>query len=80
VCSSDLATLKEVEANLDRLKHLPVTIFWGEKDWCFTPYFREQFERRFPGAEVHRYEDCGHYVVEDAIDRIRPRVVELCPP
>lgn len=74
------STLVGVDEGLKRLAHLPVTIFWGERDWCFTPYFREQFQLRFPNAEVHKYEDAGHYVVEDAIERIRPRVVELCAP
>lgn len=71
-------TLQAVDAGLASLRHLPVHLFWGEKDWCFTPYFREQFQLRFPDAEVNRYEDAGHYVVEDAIDRIRPRVHALC--
>ena len=25
-----------------------------------------EWERRFPGAEVHRFADAGHYVLEDA--------------
>ena len=32
--------------------------------------FREEFERRFPDAEVHKFENAGHYVLEDAGDEI----------
>ena len=42
------------------------------KDWCFTPAFLERFLDFFPDAEVHRLEDAGHYVVEDAHERIVP--------
>jgi haloalkane dehalogenase len=52
----------------------PALIAWGERDWCFTPAFRQEFERRLPGAEVERYADAGHYVMEDAVDRIVPRI------
>ena len=41
-------------------------ILWGERDWCFTPHFREEWERRFPDAEVVRFEQAGHYLFEDA--------------
>jgi haloalkane dehalogenase len=68
-----MATLKEVEAGLSRLADKPMLIAWGEKDWCFTPAFRAEWERRFPRARVVRFEDAGHYVIEDA----RERVVEL---
>ena len=60
------STLKGVEANLARLAHLPVLLDWGERDWCFTPKFRETFQRHFPAATVIRHDDCGHYLCEDA--------------
>ncbi len=64
------ATLTGVEANLARLAHLPVHISWGERDWCFTPRFRETFQRHFPHATVVRHEDAGHYLCEDARDAL----------
>ena len=30
-----------------------VAFFWGERDWCFTPAFREEWQRRLPEAAVH---------------------------
>jgi pimeloyl-ACP methyl ester carboxylesterase len=64
--------LGRIEVSLSRLKDTPVALFWGDKDWCFTPRFRARFEREFPAAEVHAWQDCGHYVVEDAHERILP--------
>ena len=70
-------TLEEVEAGLARFGDRPMLLVWGERDWCFTPHFREEFERRFPQAESCPIGDAGHYVFEDAHERIIPRVREF---
>lgn len=64
--------LQEIEQRLPRLAHLPTIIFWGMKDFCFTPLYLNEWRRRFPKATVHTFDDAGHYVVEDATDRILP--------
>lgn len=64
--------LQEIEQRLPQLAHLPTMIFWGMKDFCFTPRYLDQWRRRFPKAIVHSFNDAGHYVVEDAADRILP--------
>jgi pimeloyl-ACP methyl ester carboxylesterase len=66
------ATLKGVEDGLGTFAKHPMQIIWGEQDWCFTPRFREGWQSRFPQAEVHPLGDAGHYVVEDAVERITP--------
>lgn len=58
--------LVAVEEALERFRERPTLILWGERDWCFTPRFRQEWERRFPSAEVVRFEDAGHYLTEDA--------------
>jgi haloalkane dehalogenase len=68
------ATLLELEEGLSRLNDKPMLLVWGERDWCFTPAFREEFQRRFPRAETLRLEHAGHYVFEDAIEEIIPRL------
>lgn len=68
------ATLTGVESNLVRLAHLPVLLEWGERDWCFTPRFRETFQRHFPQARVIRHKDAGHYLCEDARDALLQEV------
>jgi cis-3-alkyl-4-acyloxetan-2-one decarboxylase len=60
----DLVT--EVESNLHRLKDTPMLICWGDKDFVFDEHFLVEWTRRFPNAEVHRFADAGHYVLEDA--------------
>jgi len=65
--------LAEIETGLDRFRNHPVCLIWGMRDWCFTPAFLERFIDFFPGAEVHRLADAGHYVVEEA-----PREVVRC--
>lgn len=62
--------LTRVEAGLGQLKAKPMLLLWGEKDFCFTPAFREEWQRRFPAAECHPWTDVGHYVMEDAPDRV----------
>ena len=63
-------TLAGIERALAQLADRPVCLIWGMKDWCFTPHFLERFIEFFPKAEVHRLEDAGHYVVQDAPQRV----------
>jgi haloalkane dehalogenase len=67
-------TLQEIERGLEHLKNLPTCILWGERDWCFTPAFREEWQRRLPNAEAHPIADAGHYLVEDARDEVLARI------
>ena len=59
-------TLATIEAGLPALAAKPMRLVWGERDWCFTPWFRQEFERRFPNAQRFPLADIGHYVAEDA--------------
>jgi haloalkane dehalogenase len=66
-------TLTEVEAGLAQFRQHPAMLIWGMRDWCFTPYFLDRFRNEFfPYAVVHEVADAGHYVVEDAHERIVP--------
>ncbi len=67
-------TLADIESGLPTLGDRPVQLIWGMRDWCFTPECLQRFEQVFPHAEVCRLEDAGHYVVEDAHERIVPLV------
>ena len=59
-------TLQQIEHGLIDLADLPILLIWGMQDWCFTPACLEKFCEYWPSAEVHRLEDVGHWVVEDA--------------
>ncbi|MBI3465511.1 MAG: alpha/beta fold hydrolase [Planctomycetes bacterium] len=67
-------TLKQIEDGLSQFRNHPVQLIWGMRDWCFTPHFLERFLDFFPQAEVHRIEDAGHWVIEDAHERIIPLI------
>ncbi|MBW1877048.1 MAG: alpha/beta fold hydrolase [Deltaproteobacteria bacterium] len=64
----------DIDAGLTALEDCPVLLIWGEKDFCFTPEFRRGWEERLPRAEVHALADVGHWVMEDAHERVVPLV------
>jgi pimeloyl-ACP methyl ester carboxylesterase len=66
--------LAEIEQGLGTFTDRPVKMIWGMRDWCFTPYCLERLLESLPHADVHRLEDAGHYVIEDAHERIVPVV------
>jgi haloalkane dehalogenase len=66
--------LVRVEEGLAQFRDRPMLLPWGEQDWCFTPDFRREFERRFPQAESFPLADAGHYLFEDAHERVIPRM------
>lgn len=62
--------ITETQNGLRRLQGKPMMIGWGMKDFVFDENFLAEWERRFPDADVHRFADCGHYIMEDASDEI----------
>jgi pimeloyl-ACP methyl ester carboxylesterase len=55
----------------------PVGIAWAMKDVAFTKEALEQlWLRTFPDADVLRLPDAGHYLQEDAHERIVPALIE----
>jgi haloalkane dehalogenase len=62
--------LAAIESLLPRFRELPVCIVWGERDFVFTPRFREEWQKRFPRADVHPLPDAGHWLLEDAPDEV----------
>ncbi len=66
------AVVEEIDASLAEFRDRPMILFWGMRDFCFTEWFLGGWLERFGEAEVHRFEDAGHYVVEDAHERIGP--------
>lgn len=66
--------VSEVEQGLSRFADLPILICWGELDFVFDAPFRRQWERHFPQAETHSFVDCGHYILEDAVEEVIPLV------
>ncbi len=61
-------------ARLPVFRDRPVLVCWGMKDFVFDHHFLAEWERILPQAEVHRFADCGHYILEDAAEEIIPLV------
>ena len=67
--------LLQTAEHLHFLEDKPCLIAWGEKDFVFDKTFLKRWLEYYPDAELHRYPDCGHYILEDGgpalIDTIR---------
>lgn len=68
------SSLLRIEESLPNLDGKPTLLLWGMKDWCFTPAFLSEFERRLPNAEVTRFAEAGHYLFEDAPEELLSRM------
>jgi cis-3-alkyl-4-acyloxetan-2-one decarboxylase len=56
----------------------PVRIMWAMRDPAFTPQMLDNlWLRTFPTAEVTRLEDAGHFLQEDAHERIVPELLRF---
>ena len=65
---------KSVEDNLAKFSDTPILVCWGEHDFVFNHQFLKEWQNRFPKADVHRFSDAGHYVLEDVPEKIVPLV------
>ena len=66
------SVLAETESKLALLAEKPVHIAWGAKDFVFNDDVLALWREKLPHAPVDYYKDAGHYVLEDAADRIIP--------
>ena len=62
--------VRQIDEQLQTLSKLPMLICWGEHDFVFDNDYLSEWQRRFPKAEVHRFPDAGHYVLEDVPEKI----------
>jgi pimeloyl-ACP methyl ester carboxylesterase len=69
----------DIEGGLERhFRSRPVRIMWAMRDVAFTPRMLDElWLRTFPAAEVTRLDDAGHYLQEDAHERIVPELVRF---
>jgi pimeloyl-ACP methyl ester carboxylesterase len=71
----DLVT--DVQNHLHLFRNTPVLIAWGMKDKVFDKRFLDKWIGYLPCADVHRFEDCGHYILEDAPDEVGQLVLDF---
>jgi haloalkane dehalogenase len=62
--------ISQVQDRLHCLDSVPMLILWGMKDFVFDPVILDEWIRRFPRAEVHRFPQAGHLVFEEERDTI----------
>lgn len=68
------ALVSETEAALPQFRDTPALLLWGMHDFVFTPAVLASWRARWPKAEVKAFDDCGHYLLEDAPDEVCARV------
>ena len=66
--------VSDTAARLDELSDRPVLVCWGGKDFVFDDHFLAEWQRFYPHAEVHRFADCGHWILEDASEEVIPLI------
>jgi len=64
-----LVTLRGIEGKLSQIK-VPTLILWGGRDFCFHKDFYTRWIEIYPQATSVWLEDAGHYVLEDAKERV----------
>lgn len=69
--------IADTAAGLAAFRDVPTLVVWGRRDFIFDRAFFSEWRRRLPNAEMHSFADAGHYVLEDARDRILPLVLDF---
>ncbi len=64
------ALARWTDERLCLLRHLPMLICWGGRDFVFDDSILAEWRRRFPQAEVHSFPRGGHYILEDEGDQV----------
>ena len=62
--------VKHVDDNLYKLSKVPLLILWGAHDFVFDQAYLQEWRQRLPHAEVHVFEEAGHYVLEDEPEQV----------
>lgn len=61
---------KEIEEKLHKFNKTPSLICWGMKDNLFDEDFLEEWKKHLPQATIKTFDDCGHYILEDASNEV----------
>ena len=63
-----------MQGRLKSFVDTPTLIAWGLRDFVFDRHFLAEWERYLPKAEVHRFPDAGHLILEDEHEAIIPLI------
>ena len=71
------ALVRATGAALAQFGDRPAAIFWGLRDFVFDREFLAVWRGLLPAARLATYADAGHYVLEDAHERIIPELLDF---
>ena len=66
--------LEEAGRRLPGFADRPAFIGWGLRDFVFDRHFLAGFRAALPQAQVHAFDDAGHYVLEDRHEVLVPEI------
>ena len=64
--------LREIWDERSAFTGKPALVLWGNKDIAFRTKELDQWRAELADCEVHEFADCGHFLAEEAPDRILP--------
>ena len=67
----------DLQNHLHFFRNTPVLIAWGMKDIIFDVHFLKKWSEYLPQAQVYRFEDCGHYILEDAQEEVGQLIIDF---
>tara|TARA_B110000046_G_C12971821_1_gene389263 strand:- start:237 stop:1115 length:879 start_codon:yes stop_codon:yes gene_type:complete len=67
----------DLQEHLHLFNNTPIMIAWGLKDIVFDKHVLDKWTEYYPHAEVNRFEDCGHYILEDAPEEVSKLIVDF---
>jgi haloalkane dehalogenase len=81
--ASGTGPVAELTGQLERgleehFRDKPARIVWAMRDIAFTPWMLDRrWRKTLPDAAVTRIDDAGHYIQEDAHERIVPELLSF---
>ena len=71
-----ISFLQTIESGMKQLQQIPVSIIWAKDDPAFRQYLPPT-KTLFPQAEFHLIDNAGHFLQEDAYEKIIPIILNF---
>ncbi|ARD21835.1 MULTISPECIES: alpha/beta fold hydrolase [Shewanella] len=62
--------VSSIADSLPQFSNVPTLICWGLQDFVFDKHFLDKWRQHMPHAQVREFDDCGHYILEDASEDV----------
>ncbi|MDO6620556.1 MULTISPECIES: alpha/beta fold hydrolase [unclassified Shewanella] len=62
--------VSNIADSLSKFSEVPTLICWGLQDFVFDKHFLAKWRQYMPHAQVREFDDCGHYILEDASEDV----------